>query len=184
MSLNAYNSSSTRREDWCTPDWLFNKLDAIFDFKIDLAANGENTKCGLYVNDFFGCYLNSSIKNDYSQVWKWCNPPYNRDISYWVNSLLSLTRIVVLLPANVGAKNFSGVWSKADAIWFLNKRLSFKGAKWCAKFDSCIAIKGHYPILGGDSLEAHLTNRTFHNLLVEGATSFGTVIYKSGISII
>jgi hypothetical protein len=183
MSLNEYNSSSTRREDWCTPDWLFNKLDSIFNFKIDLASNEENTKCGLYVNDFFS-YLNSSIKNNYSHVWKWCNPPYNRNIFYWINGLLSLTRTVVLLPANVGAKNFSGVWSKADAIWFLNKRLFFKGAKWCAKFDSCIAIKGYYPILGDDSLEDHLTNRTFHNLLVEDGNSFGTVIYKSGISII
>lgn len=32
------------RDDWSTPDWIFNALNDIFQFNIDLAADAENTK--------------------------------------------------------------------------------------------------------------------------------------------
>lgn len=150
MPNNEYNPKENRREDWETPDWLFNHLHKIFDFFIDLAANKDNAKLVRFITeeiDFFRVLKTyRESKDEYFKRWKWCNPPYkshSKGAKDWVESLLSLDGIVVLLPASVGAKWFSSVWGKSSAILFLNKRLKYKGAPDTAQFDNCLAIRGN-----------------------------------------
>lgn len=36
---------SSRREDWCTPQWLFDQLDAEFHFTLDPCCTDKSAKC-------------------------------------------------------------------------------------------------------------------------------------------
>lgn len=40
---------SSNRDDWETPQWLFDQVDAIWHFDLDVASSHENAKC---VNHF------------------------------------------------------------------------------------------------------------------------------------
>lgn len=57
-------------DEWQTPSWLFEELNAEFGFTIDLAANASNTKCEKYTTD----YLSEALDSD---VVGWLNPPYS-----------------------------------------------------------------------------------------------------------
>lgn len=43
---------STGKDDWETPQWLFNQLDDEFHFTLDPCCTAENAKCRkYYTND-------------------------------------------------------------------------------------------------------------------------------------
>ena len=43
--------SSSKRWDWVTPPKLWNKIDPIFNFVLDAAANERDTKCERYIDE-------------------------------------------------------------------------------------------------------------------------------------
>ncbi|WFD12231.1 DNA N-6-adenine-methyltransferase [Tepidibacter hydrothermalis] len=70
---------SSKSNEWATPQDLFDKLNEEFKFTLDPCATHENAKCGKYY----------TIEEDgLKQSWKgeivFCNPPYGREISQWV----------------------------------------------------------------------------------------------------
>lgn len=118
---------SSKKMDWETPVELFSKMDEIFHFSLDVAANERNKKCDMFY----------SINEDgLSQSWKqvggavWCNPPYGREIGKWVEkaykeSLLHDTTIVLLIPARTDTNYFHNfIYGKAD-VFFVKGRLKF-----------------------------------------------------------
>ena len=61
-----------------TPEYLFKRLSAVFNFTLDVCALPENTKC----KDYY-----TPDDNGLENPWRggvWCNPPYGREISTWV----------------------------------------------------------------------------------------------------
>lgn len=150
MSNNIHNSKGTRREDWGTPQWLFEALDGIFNFKIDLAANIDNAKLPNYVSPAFD-FLSMSLHGlrtlfpavFLEQEWCWCNPPYGRNgCGKWMKQIFTVPNTVSLVPASVGSKWFKICWDEADVIVFFHGRLQYEGAPTGAQFDSCLVIKG------------------------------------------
>lgn len=160
MSKNECNYTETRREDWETPQWLFDGLNEIFDFHVDLAAHRFNTKCKEWISrggagfeDTFYVYEGGLFNDDLLNIkieyfphdrWSWCNPPYGRNgCGDWMDRILQVPNTVSLIPASVGSKWFKEqCWDKADVIVFLHGRLTFEGAPCTAQFDSCLVVKG------------------------------------------
>ena len=74
--INVHFSSAT--DQWATPQLLFNKLDKLFDFTLDVCADEDNKKC----SNFY------SIEDDgLAQEWHgvcWMNPPYGRAMGSWM----------------------------------------------------------------------------------------------------
>ena len=142
MSKNETSFNGKRREDWETPQWLFDKLNSVFNFYIDLAASEENAKCSRFItteDDFLTIDTKGLIS---SHDWAWCNPPYSRNgCGRWVEKIFQVPNSVSLLPASVGAKWFSEVWKRSRAICFIDQRIRFAGAPGVAQFDSCLAVK-------------------------------------------
>ncbi len=69
---------SSNTDMWATPQEFFNKLNAEFNFEIDVCAISENAKCDLFY---------SPEKDGLKQKWRgicWMNPPYGREIGKWV----------------------------------------------------------------------------------------------------
>lgn len=65
---------------WSTPQKFYDKLNEEFDFTLDPCATHENAKCEKYY----------TLEDDgLSKNWKgetvFCNPPYGKEISKWVN---------------------------------------------------------------------------------------------------
>lgn len=64
---------SSNKEDWETPQDLFDKLNKEFDFTVDVASSEGNHKCKRYYTE----KENGLIQNWDNEV-VWCNPPYRK----------------------------------------------------------------------------------------------------------
>lgn len=80
---------TSNKDDWETPQDLFDKLNAFYGFTLDACASPENAKCKKYYTK-----EQNSLVQDWNNDTIWCNPPYGRKLA---NSLERLTYAVVLL---------------------------------------------------------------------------------------
>lgn len=84
-------------DEWATPIWLFEKIDAEFGFTLDAAAKPWNAKLGRYVST-------DGLSADWSGNVVWLNPPYS-DIASWlykarVESRRNGATVVALVPCS------------------------------------------------------------------------------------
>ena len=141
----------TGNGEYSTPQWLFDKLDSIFNFTVDLCATKKNAKCEKYYSRL--------KKNSFKKKWSgvgWCNPPYGSPqnpcasncskktcekrgfhldeywpgIIDWVERGVKQTQkhrstVVFLAPARTETEWFNVVWNHATAICFVSGRLNF-----------------------------------------------------------
>jgi phage N-6-adenine-methyltransferase len=136
--LAVHFSSAT--DQWPTPQWFFDALDAEFGFDLDVCASPEHAKC----RRFF-----EPAVDGLKQRWEgvcWMNPPYGRGIGAWVrkayeSSLLGAT-VCCLLPARTDTQWWHRYVMRATEVRFLKGRLKFGDAKAGAPFPSAIVIFG------------------------------------------
>jgi phage N-6-adenine-methyltransferase len=138
---------TSEKQDWETPQWLFDKLDKHFKFSLDVCATKYNHKCKTYIDpqmaDGLICPWDSidfgiHIKHIF------CNPPYNQ-LSQWIKkcyeeSLKGCT-VVMLIPARTDTKVWHEYVSKGR-VTLLKGRLKFSNSKHSAPFPSCIVVFG------------------------------------------
>ena len=130
---------TSNSDDYGTPQKLFDELNAEFNFDIDVCASADNAKCRRYF---------SKEEDGLSQNWNdftmcWMNPPYGRQIIYWVKKAyeasLNGTTVVCLLPARTDTKWFHDYCLNGE-IRFLRGRLKFNDGKNSAPFPSMIVV--------------------------------------------
>ncbi len=123
---------------WATPKKLFDELNAIHNFTLDVCANAENTKCDKY----FDIEINGLTQNWGKHVC-WMNPPYGREISAWMKKAYESSRqgakVVCLVPSRTDTNWWHDFAKKGD-IEFLRGRLKFGDQKNSAPFPSAIVI--------------------------------------------
>ncbi len=137
MSLNR-SLFSSETDQWATPQALFNTLDALFHFDLDVAATDENAKCGRYF---------TVAENGLKQPWIgtcWMNPPYGRKIiDLWVKkaseSALEGATVVALVPARTDTQWWQN-YCAGQEVFFLMGRLKFGDATSGAPFPSALVI--------------------------------------------
>lgn len=139
---------STGKDDWETPAGLFEKLNAEFNFTIDVAASDSNHKLPRY-------YTRET--DGLAQSWAgervFCNPPYskkNRDNpgqAAWVEKAYKETLngalTVLLIPARTDTAVFHDYILPHAEIRFIRGRLRFEDngrPSDAAPFPSMIAI--------------------------------------------
>lgn len=127
---------SSAKEDWETPQVLFDELDAEFHFTLDAAANEHNAKCANF-------YSWGSLHRPWEGV-VWCNPPYSTKVGEWVNkgyeSSLSGATVVMLLYARTDTRWFHEfIYGKAE-IRFIKGRVKFVGSQNSAPAPSMVVI--------------------------------------------
>ena len=66
-------------EEWATPQYLFDELDAEFHFTLDPCSTDENAKCRKYYTK-----EQDGLRQDWTGETVFCNPPYGREIGPWV----------------------------------------------------------------------------------------------------
>lgn len=95
-------------DEWQTPQWLFDELNAEFDFTIDLCASRENRKCPLHLED----YLNTDVIALRNQS-SFMNPPYSNPKPFiekaWADSWYC--RIVCLVKCDPSTRWWATFWN-------------------------------------------------------------------------
>ena len=133
---------SSKRDDWETPQWLFDELDSEFHFTLDPCADKENHKCEKYF---------TKEQDGLAQSWEgetvFCNPPYGKEIKKWVERCYIHSKIenglaVMLIPARTDTKYFHDFIYKKENVElrFLKGRLKFGKSKNGAPFPSMIVV--------------------------------------------
>jgi site-specific DNA-methyltransferase (adenine-specific) len=118
------NLFTSARQDWETPQNLFDELNAEFNFTLDVCAEMSTAKCPHYF---------TQSEDGLAQSWAgercFMNPPYGRQIGAWIEkayreSLLGAL-VVCLLPSRTDTKWFHDyIYGKAE-VRFLRGRLIF-----------------------------------------------------------
>jgi phage N-6-adenine-methyltransferase len=138
---------STGKDDWETPDDLFNLYNDRYQFVLDAAANESNHKCPVYFG--VGGLAPDALEVDwldYTAGPVWLNPPYSRGLqSKFVAKAASYAGDLVtvcLLPARTDTRLFhTYIYNQLNVeIEFLKGRVKFVGAAQGAPFPSMIVI--------------------------------------------
>lgn len=145
---------SSKKEDWCTPADFFKKLDDEFHFTLDPAATEKSAKCKKFYTP-----EDDGLSKSWAGETVFCNPPYGRDISKWVQkgyeeSLNPDTVVVMLIPSRTDTSYWHDyIFNKASDIRFIRGRLTFtdedgnpntdgKGHVNSAPFPSAVIVYG------------------------------------------
>lgn len=135
---------TSNRDDWETPQALFDVLDEHFNFVYDLATNGRNAKVANYFTK-----EDDALAQDWGGIgeasdWLYCNPPYGREIRDWIKKASESNKnIVMLIPARTDTSYWHDfIFNKASVV-FLRGRLKFEingEARDAAPFPSALVI--------------------------------------------
>lgn len=139
MDTNVLFSSST--DKWETPQHFFDKLDEEFHFTLDPCADEQNHKCEKYFTK-----EQDGLLQDWTGERVFCNPPYGRQVSKWVEKCFNevyagnAELAVMLIHARTDTKWFHDfIYHKAE-IRFVRGRLKFGGSSENAPFPSMVVI--------------------------------------------
>ena len=129
---------SSASDLWSTPQHLFDSLNGIFNFTLDVCASSENTKCASYYTE---------EQDGLAQEWTgvcWMNPPYGRVIGKWIQKAYESAKagavVIGLLPARTDTKWFHDyIYGKAE-VRFIRGRLKFGGCANSAPFPKLLVI--------------------------------------------
>ena len=133
---------SSKSDEWETPQSLFDRLNKIFCFELDVAASDANHKCEKYYTK-----EQNALNLPWGGYRTWCNPPYGRQIADWVKKASETVEdgescVVMLIPARTDTKWFHDYIAnnpRAHTV-FLKGRLRFGGSKENAPFPSMIVV--------------------------------------------
>ena len=131
---------SSKSNEWATPKDLFEKLNKEFNFTLDPCATKENAKCDKYYT-----IEDDGLIQDWSNDIVFMNPPYGREIKYWVQKAyeesLKGAKVVCLIPSRTDTTYWHDyIFGKASDIRFLKGRLKFGESKNSAPFPSAIIV--------------------------------------------
>ena len=117
---------SSNKMNWETPQKIFDKWNEEFHFTLDPCAEESTAKCSKFYT-----IEDDGLAKDWSNEVVFCNPPYGKDISKWVekcyNESLKGTTIVLLIPARTDTRYFHKfIYNKPNIeIRFIKGRLCF-----------------------------------------------------------
>lgn len=136
---------SSGKNDWKTPQWLFDELDEEFHFTLDPCASHETAKCRKYYTE-----EDDGLSKDWSGETVFCNPPYSDRLqNEWVRKCYEHGEngdvAVMLIPARTDTKRFHNyIYNNSNAeVRFLKGRLKFGSCKNSAPFPSMVVIFGN-----------------------------------------
>lgn len=118
---------SSTRQDWETPQALFDELDAKYHFNLDPCSTDSNAKCEKHFTK-----RENGLLQDWGGRNVFVNPPYGRsDTEKWVHKAYKEsqklnTTVVMLLPARTDTKWFHDYVYHKSEIVFIKGRIKFE----------------------------------------------------------
>ena len=132
---------ASKTDDWATPQNLFDELDSIHHFTLDVAASSTNHKTAHWFGlDNPDPLLRDGLALSWENNRVWCNPPYGRQIKDWVKKAHHESvnaEIVMLLPARTDTAWFHD-YAIRHKVTFIRGRLKFGDGSSPAPFPSIL----------------------------------------------
>lgn len=129
---------SSKKTDWATPQDLFDRLNGVWNFTLDVCASDGNAKCKRYFTE-----TDDGLSKEWSGEVCWMNPPYGRAIKNWIKKAYDESQkgatVVCLIPSRTDTVYWHEYVMKGE-VEFLKGRLKFGGAKAGAPFPSAIVV--------------------------------------------
>ena len=130
----------SKKQDWETPDEIFDPLNIEFGFTLDVCASDGNKKC-----DYFFSENDDGLTKSWANHICWMNPPFGQQ-GHWVRkayleSKHRNTIIVCLLPARTNTNWWHDCCMRGE-VRFIRGRPKFKGAKYGLPQPLAIVIFG------------------------------------------
>ena len=122
MKGNNGTGNIEERDDWQTPQWLFDKLNKQYNFDFDCCAEESNTKCETWSEDFLDDF-------DIENVTSWMNPPFSKADAMFRHFFKVIKRGVCIYRCdNLETKIWQDIIFK-NAKWILipKGRISYEG---------------------------------------------------------
>lgn len=139
---------SSKRQDWATPQDVFDELNREFGFTLDPCCTERTAKC----DKFFTPEIDGLSKN-WGGERCFVNPPFGREQAAWIKKCYEESRkpntlVVLLIPARTDTKHFHKYLYQKSEIRFIKGRLKFINPdsdvpkdKWtAAPFPSMVCI--------------------------------------------
>ena len=123
-----------------TPQKFYEKLNDEFHFTLDPCSTHENHKCDKYYTQ-----EDDGLSQDWSNEVVFMNPPYGREIKYWIQKAyeesLKGATVVCLIPARTDTTYWHNyIFGKASEVRFVKGRLKFGDGKNSAPFPSAVIV--------------------------------------------
>jgi len=146
---------SRASDEWETPQYFFDELDAEFDFALDVAATMENRKCVNYIGGDHPMAVADALDVPWAHIVGgracWMNPPYSKCYAFMHKASLESGRgatIVALVPSRTDTRWWHQfVWNATlnklrpgVEVRFVRGRLKFGEGKNSAPFPSVVVI--------------------------------------------
>lgn len=128
---------SSKKQDYTTPDFLFQALDAEFRITVDVCATPENAKCKKYY-----CPEDNGLIQPWAPEVCFCNPPYRQTGKWIEKAFLEVLRgatVILLVPARTDTIYWHK-WAWYFEIRFFNGRLKFGNEPNSAPFPSAVLV--------------------------------------------
>lgn len=129
---------SSLSDEWPTPQWLFDALDAEFRFTLDPCATHANAKCHRHYTK-----IEDGLRQNWGEETVFMNPPYGRLVGRFMakayESATAGATVVCLVPARTDTRWWHTYAMKGE-IRLLQGRLKFDGARNSAPFPSAIVV--------------------------------------------
>ena len=126
MKANNGSGNIESRDEWETPQWLFNILDKQYIFTYDCCATDKNTKCDVWSNEDFLDYDESFIHDIH-----WMNPPFSKSFEMFEHFFKVVSKGVAIYRCD----NFeTKIWQElifpnVSWVFIPNKRIAYEGMK-------------------------------------------------------
>ena len=79
MSKQMETLMSSKRQDWATPNEVFNPINEIFEFNLDVCATEENAKVQAFIDPEMDAFSVPWLTPDGDkETVAWMNPPYGK----------------------------------------------------------------------------------------------------------
>jgi hypothetical protein len=145
MKGNNGKGNVKNRDDWETPQWLFEDLNEQYRFTFDCCAHSLNWKCQTWSNNFL---MSRGLENDVC----WMNPPFSKASKMFSHFFKVVTRGVAIYRCdNLETKVWQDVIFKgADWVFIPKGRIAYqynpslRDGKGC-RFPSALIGKGVEP---------------------------------------
>ena len=144
--------ATTTRDDWETPQPIFDKLNTEFGFGLDAAATEASAKCERWRSEpcihnqerSCACGLHGRWIAPHETLSVWLNPPYGRGLHQWVNKCVAESAagatVVALLPDAMDTAWFRDVFRTAWEVRVVWGRIQFDGTTSSNTCGSILAV--------------------------------------------